>query len=69
MCLFDLDPFERDPREHGYIPLAAVRYLETLGCPRRVGLTLRLEQLTPAIHYYSARAAFHRDAVRKAAAL
>ena len=66
---YPLDPYERDPRETGYIPFAAVRHLECLGCPRRVALTIRLEQLTPAIHYYSARAAFHRDAVRKAAAL
>lgn len=53
MIIFPLDPHERDPREHGYIPLAAVRYLERLGCPRRVGLTIRLEQLDAAIHYYA----------------
>lgn len=69
MCTFKIDDFERDPRETGLIPLSAVYHLESLGCPRRVGLTIRLEQLIPAIHYYSARAAFHRDAVRKAAAL
>ena len=66
---FPLDEFERDPREHGYIPMSAVRLLESLGVPRRVALCIRLEQLESALRYYSTRRAFLADAQRKAAAL
>ena len=64
---YDPDPYERP--DHPYAPLHIVWRLVDAGVPRRVALTIRLEQLTPAISYYSARAAFLADAVRKASAL